>query len=95
MFDHPPPDLSTKAGRKAWRHELRMVAIRPRRYGLWLLAIGFLLMMAPAAFGIHSILGWSPTVLGMIAGLAALPFLVAATLLRRRYLRGRNKDAAA
>lgn len=89
MFDTPPPDLSTKAGRKAWRHEMRMVAVRPRRWGLWLLTLGFLLVMAPAAFGLHSIAGWSPSLLGSVLMLAAFPLLVAGALLRRRYRRGR------
>ena len=89
MFDHPPPDLSTKAGRKAWRHEYRMVAVRPRRWGLWLLTIGFLLLLTPSALGIHAIFGWSPSLIGMIFMVAALPFLIAGALLRRRYRRGR------
>jgi hypothetical protein len=89
MFDIPPPDLSTKAGRKAWRHEMRMVAVRPRRWGLWLLTLGFLLVMAPAAFGIHSIGGWSPSLIGSLLMLAALPLLIAGALLRRRYRQGR------
>ncbi|WP_311270588.1 hypothetical protein [Sphingobium sp. WCS2017Hpa-17] len=85
MFDTPPPDLSTKA----WRHEMRMVAVRPRRWGLWLLTLGFLLVMAPAAFGLHSLWGWSPSLIGSLLMLAALPLLVAGALLRRRYRRGR------
>lgn len=89
MFDTPPPDLSTKAGRKAWRHEMRMVAVRPRRWGLWLLTLGFLLVMAPAAFGLHSLWGWSPSLIGSLLMLVALPLLVAGALLRRRYARGR------
>ena len=83
------PDLSTKAGRKAWRHELRMVAVRPRRWGLWLLTIGFLLLAMPSALGIHAIFGWSPSLLGIGLMAAALPLLIAAVLLRRRYARGR------
>jgi hypothetical protein len=90
MFDTPPPDLSTKAGRKAWRHEMRMVAVRPRRWGLWLLTLGFLLVMAPAAFGLHSLWGWSPSLLGFLLMLIALPLLVANVLLRRRYSRARR-----
>lgn len=92
MMNHPDPgapdlgapDLGTKAGRKAWRHDRRMVAVRPRRYGLWLLTLGFLLVMAPLAFGVHSLLGWSPTLVGLIAMAAALPLLIAGVLLRRR-----------
>lgn len=91
MFDTPPPpDLSTKAGRKAWRREMRMVAVRPRRWGLWLLTLGFLLLMAPAAFGIHSLWGWSPSFIGSLLMLGALPLLVAGALLRRRYRQGRT-----
>ena len=94
MFDHPSSDrpgfdLSTKAGRKAWRHEMRMVAVRPRRWGLWLLTLGFLLVMAPAAFGLHSLWGWSPSFIGSLLMLGALPLLVAGVLLRRRYRQGR------
>lgn len=84
-----PVDLSTKAGRKALRHEMRMVAVRPRRWGLWLLTLGFLLLMAPTAFGVHAIGGWSPGLIGILLMLAALPFLVAGALLRRRYRRRR------
>ncbi|QGP80323.1 hypothetical protein GL174_12325 [Sphingobium sp. CAP-1] len=85
----PSPDPSTRAGRKALRHEMRMVAVRPRRWGLWLLAIGALLLIAPSAFGIHSLLGWSPVWPGLIACLIALPLLIAAALLRRSYRQGR------
>ena len=89
MFDHPSPDLSTKEGRKAWRHELRMVAVRPRRWGLWLLTAGFLLLLSPSAFGLHSVMGWSPSLIGMALMLAATPLLIAGAVLRRRYRRGR------
>lgn len=90
MFDAPPPpDLSTKAGRKAWRHEVRMVAVRPRRWGLWLLTLGFLLWMTPSALGLHSLWGWSPSFIGSLLMLAALPLLIAGALLRRRYRQGR------
>jgi hypothetical protein len=90
MFDHAPPDLSTKAGRKAWRHEMRMVAVRPRRWGLWLLTLGFLLVMAPAAFGLHSLWGWSPSFIGSLLMLGALPLLVASAVLRARHMKGRS-----
>ncbi|WP_414712590.1 hypothetical protein [Sphingobium sp.] len=86
-----PPDPSTKAGRKALRHEMRMVAVRPRRWGLWLLAIGALLLIAPSALDIHSLLGWSPVWLGLVACFAALPLLITAAVLRRRHRRGRLK----
>jgi hypothetical protein len=89
MFEHAPPDLSTKAGRKAWRHELRMVAVRPRRWGLWLLTLGFLLLLSPSAFGVHAIFGFSPSLLGIVLMVGALPLLIAGALLRRRYVRGR------
>lgn len=89
MFEHAPPDLSTKAGRKAWRHELRMVAVRPRRWGLWLLTLGFLLLLSPSAFGVHAIFGFSPSLLGIVLMVGALPLLIAGALLRRRYIRGR------
>ena len=86
---HSPPDLSTKAGRKAFRHDMRMVAIRPRRWGLWLLTVGFLLLLSPSALGVHAVFGWSPSFLGSLIALSALPPLVASVLLRRRYKRGR------
>ncbi|MGC4250972.1 MAG: hypothetical protein QM605_05730 [Sphingobium sp.] len=89
MFHHPPPDLSTKAGRKAWRHEMRMVAVRPRRYGLWLLTIGMLLIVMPSALGIYSLFGLWPPFLGVAAMLLAAPLLVAGVVLRQRYRRMR------
>lgn len=88
------PDLSTKAGRKAYRHELRMVAVRPRRWGLWLLTLGALLLAMPPLMNVHSLLGWSPSILGMIAFLAAVPLLLAGIVLRARYHRGRMRGAA-
>lgn len=51
------PDLSTKEGRKAHRHDMRMVAVRPRRWGLWLLTAGFLLLLTPSALNVHSLFG--------------------------------------
>jgi hypothetical protein len=90
MFDAPPPDLSTRSGRKAFRHEMRMVAVRPRRWGLWLLTAGFLILLSPSAFGVHAIFGWSPSVIGTILMLAALPLLIAGALRRRAYMRGRT-----
>ena len=89
MSAHPPPDLGTKAGRKAFRHEMRMIAVRPRRWGLWLLTAGALLMILPSALDLHAIFGWSPSLLGIMLIAAALPLLVAAAMLRRRYRRGR------
>ncbi len=90
MFDPSiPPDLSTKAGRKAWRHEYRMVAVRPRRWGLWLLTAGFLLLVMPSAFDIHAIFGVSPSLIGIGLMIAALSLLIAGAVLRRRYRRGR------
>ncbi len=87
---HPDPDmdLGTKAGRKAYRHAVRMVAVRPRRYGLWLLAVGMMLIVMPSALDVHSLMGWSPRFLGLSACLAALPLLVMAAVLRARYRRG-------
>ncbi|MFX4085032.1 hypothetical protein ACKU27_08000 [Sphingobium yanoikuyae] len=77
-----------KARRKALRHEMRMVAVRPRRWGLWLLTLGALLLILPSAFGVHSLMGWSPMLLGLVACAASLPLLVAGAVLRRRYLKG-------
>ncbi len=84
------PDLSTKAGRKAYRHEMRMIAVRPRRYGLWLLTGGFLLVMSPSALGINSLFGLWPPFLGGAMMLTAMPLLVIGVVLRRRYLAQRN-----
>ena len=78
----------SSSSRKALRHEMRMVAVRPRRWGLWLLALGALLLILPSAFGVHSLMGWSPMLLGLIACAAAMPLLVAGAVLRRRYLKG-------
>lgn len=83
------PDLSTKEGRKAWRHEMRMVAVRPRRWGLWLLTAGFLLALAPSALDVHSLFGLWPPMLGAMCFLVGVPLLVASVILRRRYLRQR------
>jgi hypothetical protein len=82
------PDLSTKAGRKAYKHEMRMVAVRPRRVGLALLGAGMLLILLPLA-GIHSMLGWSPGFVGLIVVALSMPFLIAAAWLRGRYHRER------
>jgi hypothetical protein len=84
----PPHPDSEKARRKALRHEMRMVAVRPRRWGLWLLTLGALLLILPSAFGVHSVMGWSPMLLGLVACAASLPLLVAGAVLRRRYLKG-------
>jgi len=91
-MSHPsPPDLSSRTGRKAYARELRMVAVRPRRWGLWLLALGCLLLVLPSAFDIHNLAGWSPSLLGMILGLAAVPLLVISMARRSRYHRTRMR----
>lgn len=87
-------DLSTKEGRKAHRHEMRMVAVRPRRWGLWLLTAGFLLLLTPSALGIHSLFGLWPPVLGAICGIIGAPLLVASVALKRRYARQRQAGQA-
>jgi predicted branched-subunit amino acid permease len=94
MTQAAPPDLKTKAGRKAWRHELRMVAVRPRRWGLGLLTLGFLLWVLPSALGIHAIFGWSPSLIGIVLMLAAFPLLIVAAVRRRRHARGRAGQGA-
>lgn len=66
-----------------------MVAVRPRRWGLWLLTAGFLLLLTPSALGIHAIFGLSPSLIGIALMAAALPLLIAGAVLRRRYRRGR------
>lgn len=80
------PDLTTKAGRKAYRHDMRMVAIRPRRISMALLAIGIALMLLPLA-GVHDLSGWSPRFLGLIGMVASLPFLIVAQRRRGAYAR--------
>jgi peptidoglycan/LPS O-acetylase OafA/YrhL len=80
------PNLSTKGGRKAWLRGRRMVAARPRRIGLALLAAAMLLAILPLA-GVHSLGGWSPRFLALCVVVVAAPFLIAAAWLRRRYLR--------
>jgi hypothetical protein len=91
-MNHAPmnhhPDLTTKAGRKAYKHELRMVAVRPRRAGLLLLGAGMILAALPLS-GVHSLFGWSPRFLALGAVAAAAPFLIAATWLRGRHHRRR------
>lgn len=82
------PDLTTKAGRKAWRHDMRMVAVRPRRAGMILLAVGIGTMLLPLA-GVHDVGGWSPRVLGLVPVALSIPFLIAARILRGRWVRGR------
>lgn len=82
-------DLSTKEGRKAHRHELRMIAVRPRRWGLWLVTAGFLLLLIPSALDIHSLLGLWPPMLGAICIMVGAPLLVASVILKRRYAQQR------
>jgi hypothetical protein len=89
MTQAAPPDRSSKAGRKAWRREMRMVAVRPRRWGLWLLATGLLVWVMPSALGVHALFGWSPSLIGIVLTLAALPLLTIAAVRRRRFARGR------
>lgn len=88
------PDLSTKAGRKAYKHELRMVAVRPRRIGLWLLAAGILLLLLPMVADVHDIAGYSPRFLGLALAAAATPFLIISVWLRGRYHRHRLAGGA-
>ncbi|WP_022683368.1 hypothetical protein [Sphingobium bisphenolivorans] len=87
-------DLSTKAGRKAHRHEMRMIAVRPRRWGLWLLTAGFLLLLAPSALDMHSLVGLWPPMLGAICALLGAPLLVASVVLKRRYVQQRRTGRA-
>lgn len=74
---------------------MRMVAVRPRRWGLWLLTLGILLMLLPGATGLHSIGGWSPRFLGLAVGMLGVPPLAASVWLKRRYLRRRAGAGAA
>lgn len=87
------PDLSTRAARKAYKHELRMVAVRPRRVALWLVAAAMLLFALPLA-GVHSLGGWSPRFLALGAAALATPLLIATVLLRRRYVERRLSGEA-
>ncbi len=86
------PELSAKAARKAYRHEVRMVAVRPRRAGLWLLAAAMLLFALPFA-GVHSLGGWSPQFLALAAAALAAPLLAASVILRRRYVERRLQES--
>src|SRR3546814_11197516 len=78
------PDLSTKEGRKAHRHEMRMVAVRPRRWGLWLLTAGFLLVLAPSALNLHSLFGLWPTMLGALCIFMGFPLLAGSGVVEGR-----------
>ncbi|WP_150290137.1 hypothetical protein [Sphingobium estronivorans] len=82
-------DLTTKEGRKAHRHELRMIAVRPRRWRLWLLTAGFLLLLTPSALKVHSLFGLWPPMLGALCVMMGVPLLVTSVVLKRRYLRQR------
>lgn len=82
-------DLTTREGRKAHRHEMRMIAVRPRRWGLWLLTAGFLLLLAPSALDVHSLFGLWPPMLGAVCLIIGVPLLVASVVLKRRYVRQR------
>ena len=82
-------DLSTREGRKAHRHEMRMIAARPRRWGLWMLTAGFLLLLAPSALDVHSLFGLWPPMLGALCVMIGAPLLVASVVLKRRYARQR------
>lgn len=82
-------DLSTKEGRKAHRHEMRMVAVRPRRWGLWLLTAGFLLLLTPSALDVHSLFRLWPPMMGALCIMVGAPLLVASVVLKRRYLQQR------
>ena len=88
------PDLSTKEGRKAWRHDMRMIAVRPRRWGMWLLTAGFLLILTPSALEVHSLAGLWPPMIGALCIMAGVPLLVASVILRRRYQRQRMAGPA-
>ncbi|WP_176592967.1 hypothetical protein [Sphingobium sp. EM0848] len=81
------PDLSTEEGRKAHHHEMRMVAVRPRRWGLWLLTAGFLLLLTPSALNVHSLFGFWPPMLGAACIMAGVPLLAVSVVLKRRYAR--------
>lgn len=67
-----------------------MVAVRPRRWGLWLLTLGISLILMPVVLGAHDLMGWSPRLLGLVAALLSAPFLIASVVLRRRYLSARR-----
>ncbi len=71
-----------------------MVAVRPRRWGLWLLTAGFLLLLAPSALNMHSLFGLWPPMLGGACIMAGAPLLVASVVLKRRYARQRDAGQA-
>lgn len=87
-------DLTTREGRKAHRHEMRMIAVRPRRWGLWLLTAGFLLILTPSALNVHSLFGLWPPMLGAACVIVGVPLLVASVVLKRRYVRQRMEGQA-
>ncbi len=66
-----------------------MIAVRPRRWGLWLLTAGFLLLLTPSALNVHSLFGLWPPMLGAVCIIAGVPLLVASVVLKRRYARQR------
>jgi hypothetical protein len=66
-----------------------MVAVRPRRWGLWLLTAGFLLLLTPSALDVHSLFGLWPPMLGALCIMVGAPLLVASVVLKRRYLQQR------
>nr|WP_242128450.1 hypothetical protein [Sphingobium sp. Sx8-8] len=66
-----------------------MIAVRPRRWGLWLLTAGFLLLLTPSALNVHSLFGLWPPMLGAICIILGVPLLAASVVLKRRYVRQR------
>lgn len=87
------PDLSSKEGLRAYRLELRTIAVLPRKIGMLLLMLGVGFLMLPA-IGVHEVDGWSPVFVGlMMAGVAWL-FLGFAIIVRMRYHRHRMRGGA-
>src|SRR3546814_20056403 len=72
---------------------MRMVAVRPRRWGLWLLTAGFLLVLAPSALNLHSLFGLWPPMLGALCIIMGVPLLAASVVLKRRSLRQRDRKS--
>ena len=71
-----------------------MVAVRPRRWGLWLVTAGFLLLLTPSALDVHSLFGFWPPMLGAICIMVGVPLLAASVVLKRRYVRERMAGQA-
>ena len=83
-MNRTPPDLSTREGRRAYRRELRTVAVKSRRIGLMILVAGLMVGLLPI-MGVHAIAGWSPRFLALLLSCLGALLLIVAITLRTRY----------